>query len=111
MKRINDSYGHSAGNRALCRLADIFRFSCRSIDMAARYGGDEFSIILPETGAKEAGAVGRRICERLSNDREKPLLSVSVGVAVYPEDGTTIETLFQAADRALYKFKQSEKTH
>jgi diguanylate cyclase (GGDEF)-like protein/PAS domain S-box-containing protein len=109
MKRINDSHGHLAGNRALCRLADIFRFSCRSIDTAARYGGDEFAIILPETGAKEADAVGRRICERLSNDREKPLLSVSVGVAVYPEDGTTIETLFQAADGALYRMKQLEK--
>jgi diguanylate cyclase (GGDEF)-like protein/PAS domain S-box-containing protein len=110
MKRINDRHGHLAGNRALCRLADIFRFFCRSIDTAARYGGDEFAIILPETGAKDAEAAGRRICERLSNDREKPLLSVSVGVAVYPEDGTTIETLFQAADRALYKMKQLENT-
>ncbi len=90
MKRINDSHGHLTGNRALCRLADIFRFSCRSIDTAARYGGDEFAIILPETGAKEADAVGRRICERLSSDREEPTLSVSVGIAVYPEDGTTI---------------------
>jgi diguanylate cyclase (GGDEF)-like protein/PAS domain S-box-containing protein len=110
LKRINDSYGHLAGNQALCRLADIFRFSCRSIDTAARYGGDEFAIILPETGAKDADAVGRRICERLSNDHEKPLLSVSFGVAVYPEDGTTIEVLFQAADHALYQMKQLEQT-
>jgi diguanylate cyclase (GGDEF)-like protein/PAS domain S-box-containing protein len=107
MKRINDTYGHLAGNRALCRLADIFRFACRSIDTAARYGGDEFAIILPETTAAEADAVGRRICERLSADREEPTLSVSVGAAIYPEDGTTIEILFQAADRALYKMKQS----
>ena len=110
MKRINDSDGHLAGNRALCRVADIFRFSCRSIDTAARYGGDEFAIILPETSAKEADGVGRRICERLSNDCEEPQLSVSVGIAVYPEDGTTIETLLQAADRALYKMKQMQKT-
>ena len=108
MKRINDSHGHLAGNRALCRLADIFRFSCRSIDTAARYGGDEFAIILPETGAKEAGAVGRRICERLSSDCEEPKLSVSVGIAVYPEDGITIEALFHAADRALYKMKRKK---
>jgi len=108
MKRINDSHGHLAGNRALCRLADIFRFSCRSIDTPARYGRDEFATILPETGAKEADAFGRRICERLSNDCEKPLLSVSVGVAVYPEDGTTIETLLSAADRALYAMKEEE---
>jgi diguanylate cyclase (GGDEF)-like protein/PAS domain S-box-containing protein len=105
MKEINDRDGHLAGNRALCRLADLFRFSCRSIDTAARYGGDEFAIILPETGAKDAALVGLRICERLADDREEPLLSVSVGVAVYPEDGTTIETLLQAADRALYKMK------
>ena len=106
MKRINDSHGHLAGNRALCRVADIFRSSCRSIDTAARYGGDEFAIVLPETCAKEADAVGRRICEQLSNEREEPLLSASVGMAAYPGDGTTIESLFQAADRALYKMKQ-----
>jgi diguanylate cyclase (GGDEF)-like protein len=107
MKRINDSHGHLAGNRALCRLAEIFRSSCRSIDTAARYGGDEFAIVLPETRTREADAVGYRICERLSNDHEEPRLSVSVGLAVYPENGNSIETLFQAADRALYKMKQS----
>jgi diguanylate cyclase (GGDEF)-like protein/PAS domain S-box-containing protein len=110
MKRINDNYGHLAGNRALCRLADIFRFSCRSIDTAARYGGDEFAIILPETGFQEASAVGQRIRERLSNDREEPLLSVSVGIGIYPEDGSTIEALFHAADRALYKMKGRHAT-
>ena len=110
MKRINDSYGHLAGNRALCRLADIFRSSCRSIDTAARYGGDEFAMILPETTAKEADAVGRRICEHLTSDLEEPLLSVCVGIAVYPEDGITIETLLQAADRALYKMKELRKS-
>jgi diguanylate cyclase (GGDEF)-like protein/PAS domain S-box-containing protein len=109
MKQINDRYGHLAGNRALCRLADIFRFSCRSIDTAARYGGDEFAIVLPETVAKDAALVGKRICERLSSDREEPLLSVSIGMAVYPEDGATIDTLFQAADRALYEMKLLKK--
>jgi diguanylate cyclase (GGDEF)-like protein/PAS domain S-box-containing protein len=110
MKRINDSYGHLAGNRALCRMADIFRYSCRSIDTAARYGGDEFAIVLPETSAREAGAVGRRICDLLSADSETPPLSVSVGFAIYPEDGTSIETLFQAADRALYRMKKPDKS-
>jgi diguanylate cyclase (GGDEF)-like protein/PAS domain S-box-containing protein len=109
MKRINDVHGHLAGNRALCRLADILRFSSRSIDTAARYGGDEFAIILPETGTREAEAVAPRICERLSNEQETPALSVSVGGATYPDDGTTIESLFQAADRALYKMKQLVK--
>ena len=110
MKQINDSQDHLAGNRALCRLANIFRFFCRSIDTVAWYGGDEFAIILPETGAKDTDAVGRRICECLTNDRENQLLSVRVGTAVYPEDGTTTETLFQAADRALYKLKRLSRT-
>jgi diguanylate cyclase (GGDEF)-like protein/PAS domain S-box-containing protein len=110
MKRINDSHGHLAGNRALCRLADIFRTSCRSIDTAARYGGDEFAIVLPESGHQEANAVGRRVCERLSSDCEEPLLSVSFGIAVYPQDGATIDALLQAADRALYEMKQLKKT-
>jgi diguanylate cyclase (GGDEF)-like protein/PAS domain S-box-containing protein len=109
MKQINDSYGHLAGNRALCRLADIFRFSCRSIDTPARYGGDEFAIVLPETGVKDAMIVGKRICERLSSDSEEPVLSVSIGTAVYPEDGATIDSLFQSADRALYAMKQQKK--
>jgi diguanylate cyclase (GGDEF)-like protein len=99
-----------AVDRALCRMANIFRFFCRSIDTVAWYGGDEFAIILPETGAKDADAVGRRISDCLSNYRENPLLSVRVGTAVYPEDGTTIEALFQAADRALYKMKRLGKT-
>jgi diguanylate cyclase (GGDEF)-like protein len=109
MKRINDSHGHLAGNRALCRLADIFRSSCRSIDTAARYGGDEFAIVLPESGPIEASAVGSRVCERLSGDSEEPRLSVSVGIAVYPEDGASIDALLQAADRALYTMKHQKK--
>jgi diguanylate cyclase (GGDEF)-like protein/PAS domain S-box-containing protein len=109
MKQINDRYGHLAGNRALCRLADIFRSSSRSIDTAARYGGDEFAIVLPETGANEAGRVGLRICEQLANEHEKPPLTVSVGLAVYPEDGTTIENLLHKADRALYKMKHQDR--
>jgi diguanylate cyclase (GGDEF)-like protein/PAS domain S-box-containing protein len=110
MKQINDQHGHLTGNRALCRLADIFRFSCRSIDTAARYGGDEFAIVLPETAAKDAGLVGQRICESLANDHEEPTLSVGMGLAAYPEDGTTTEALLQAADRALYRMKHRQRT-
>jgi diguanylate cyclase (GGDEF)-like protein len=106
MKQINDRYGHLAGNRALSRLAHIFRFSCRSIDTAARHGDDKFAVILPMSGAKAADIVERRICERLSTDREQPRLSVSVGIAVYPEDGKTLDTLLQVADRALYNMRE-----
>jgi diguanylate cyclase (GGDEF)-like protein len=106
MKQINGRHGLLAGDRALCRLAHIFRFSCRLIDTVARYGDDKFAVILPESGAEAADIVERRICERLSIDREQPLLSVSVGFAVYPEDGKTLDTLFEAAICATDKMKE-----
>jgi diguanylate cyclase (GGDEF)-like protein/PAS domain S-box-containing protein len=109
MKQINDTHGHLAGNRALQRLANILRFSCRFIDTPARYGGDEFALILPETSTKEAGLAARRICECLAGDHEAPQLSVSVGVGIYPEDGPTVEALLQTADRALYKMKHRHR--
>lgn len=105
LKQINDHHGHLTGSRALCRLAEILRFCCRSIDTAARYGGDEFAIVLPETTAKDADLVARRICDCLVNDLEEPRLSVSVGMAVYPADGRTTEALLHAADMQLYKMK------
>jgi len=105
-KQTNTRHGTHARDRALCRLADILRLSCRSIDTAARYGDDKMAIILPECGAEAADAVERRICERLSMDREEPLLSVSVGIAAYPWDGKTPDALFQAAVRALHKKKE-----
>ena len=106
MDPINTCYGHRAGDRALSRLANIFRSSCRFIDTAARYGDDKIVIILPECGAKAADSVDRRISERLSMDREEPLLAVNVGIASYPEDGKTLDALFQAAVRALYEKKE-----
>jgi diguanylate cyclase (GGDEF)-like protein len=106
MRQINDGYGHPARDRALCRLAHIFRFYCRIIDTAARYGDDEIVIILPESGTQAADTVERRVCERLFADCEEPLLSVSVGIAVYPGDGKTLDALFEAAIRAVYNKKQ-----
>jgi diguanylate cyclase (GGDEF)-like protein len=106
MKQINDRHGHMAVNQALCRLLHIFRSSCRSIDTTARYGDDKFAVILPMSGSEAADIVGRRICERLFTDRQEPRLSVSVGIAVYPQDGKSRDALFQAADRALYKGKK-----
>jgi two-component system, cell cycle response regulator len=93
------------GSRALCRLAEIVADCCRSVDTAARHGGDEFALVLPETGPTAAALVGQRICELLAKDREVPQLSVSVGVAGYPSDAETIGTLLYAADRALYAMK------
>jgi diguanylate cyclase (GGDEF)-like protein/PAS domain S-box-containing protein len=106
LKVINDRFGHLGGDRALCRLAQILADCCRSIDTAARQGGDEFALVLPETGAAAATLVARRICELLAKDAEEPTLSVSVGVASYPRDADTIGTLLYAADRALYAMKE-----
>ena len=105
LKKINDRYGHLVGSRALCRLGDVLRATSRSIDTAARFGGDEFALILPETEVAEARLVGARIAERLAAESEKPGLTVSVGVAAYPADGDTVEALLGAADRVLYEAK------
>jgi diguanylate cyclase (GGDEF)-like protein len=105
LKEINDRFGHLTGNRALCRLAQILADCCRSVDTAARQGGDEFALVLPETGVAAATLVAQRICDLLLNDAEEPTLSVSVGVASYPKDADTIRTLLYAADMALYAMK------
>jgi diguanylate cyclase (GGDEF)-like protein len=106
LKRINDNYGHLVGSHAICRLADVLRIHCRAIDTAARYGGDEFALVLPEAGTDIAARVVSRIRERLSAEAEPPALSVSAGVAAFPEDGDTPEKLLGAADRALYGMKR-----
>jgi diguanylate cyclase (GGDEF)-like protein len=105
LKVINDRYGHLTGSRAIKRLGQVLRNSSRSMDTAARYGGDEFALVLPESGEREAHLAAARICERLSQDGQDPFISVSVGVAVYPVHGTSIEGLLGAADLELYKMK------
>jgi diguanylate cyclase (GGDEF)-like protein/PAS domain S-box-containing protein len=105
LKHINDQFGHAGGDRALCRLGQIMKDCSRSVDTAARHGGDEFGLVLPETGHAAASLVARRICELLGKEPEEPLLSASVGIAVYPEDADTIGTLLYAADKALYAMK------
>jgi diguanylate cyclase (GGDEF)-like protein len=106
LKKINDKYGHLMGSRAIKRLGFVLRNNSRAIDTPARYGGDEFALVLPETGPREAEQTATRICERLAQDGEEPLISVSVGQAVYPQDGTSIEQLLGAADLALYRMKR-----
>ena len=108
LKHINDRYSHQAGDRALCRLAQILKDCCRSVDTAARHGGDEFAVVLPETGIVAAALVARRICELLGRDAEEPVLSVSVGIAGYPKDAEAIGTLLYAADKALYAMKSQK---
>jgi diguanylate cyclase (GGDEF)-like protein len=105
LKTINDRYGHLVGSRALVRLGKILRNHSRAIDTPARYGGDEFALVLPEAPRDIALRVASRVRERLSAENEQPILSVSAGIASYPEDGDTAEKLLGAADRVLYRMK------
>lgn len=105
LKRINDELGHLIGSRALCRFADTLKATCRQTDTAARYGGDEFVAVLPDTTEEGAQLVITRLTDRLAEDNDKPELSMSAGVAMYPRDGGTPTTLLSAADRALYSVK------
>ena len=86
-------------------MADVLCICSRNIDTAARFGGDEFALILPETGATAANLVAQRVRNCLADDGREPKLSVSIGVAVYPKDGDSIDTLLGAADVSLYSAK------
>jgi diguanylate cyclase (GGDEF)-like protein len=105
LKAINDQFGHLTGSRALVRLGKVLANHSRTIDTPARYGGDEFALVLPEAGRDVATRVVGRIRERLAAEAEAPALSVSAGVAAFPEDGDTPEKLLGVADRALYGMK------
>jgi diguanylate cyclase (GGDEF)-like protein/PAS domain S-box-containing protein len=109
LKQINDSHGHITGSQALCRTADALTLFCRDIDTAARFGGDEFALLLPETGIEAARSVARRISSSIAEDGNGPRISVSVGVSVYPQHGENVESLVSAADAAMYAMKRERK--
>jgi diguanylate cyclase (GGDEF)-like protein len=112
LKRINDAYGHDAGNRLLQQLARCIRNELRHTDVSARYGGDEFIVLLPETPLKGAQDVAERIRVSVA---ESPLdaggarinSTVSIGIACYPADGRTLDAITARADRAMYAAKQA----
>lgn len=105
LKRINDTCGHRGGDRAILRVANTLRHSCRVTDMAARIGGDEFAVILPETDVTMARQFLARVHALLASHRRSGAVTVTAGIARYPHDGATAEHLLEAADRALYAEK------
>jgi len=109
LKKINDTYGHLVGSRAICRLADTLRMNIRAVDTAARYGGDEFVLVLPEAPENDARKVALRIHEVMLNDPEEPLVSASIGISTYRGEGARIEKLLSDADKDLYRHKSSRQ--
>jgi diguanylate cyclase (GGDEF)-like protein len=116
-KGVNDTHGHLAGSASLIEAADVIRRSARETDVVARFGGDEFALILPDTGSEGAAAVGDRVRERIDEHRflaHKGLdihLTVSVGVATLPDVAASAEELIRAADVAMYRVKEAGKNN
>jgi len=110
-KSINDTYGHQQADRVLRELADVFRSQVRDYDTVARYAGDEFFIILPQTTHRQAQETAERVKAAVSSYAPTALhdqvrISVSIGVVTFPGDAAEVDTLIAAADRAMYADKR-----
>jgi diguanylate cyclase (GGDEF)-like protein len=114
-KAVNDTHGHLSGSRALVEASGLIRGSARETDVVSRFGGDEFAIVLPDTGGEGAFAVGERVRDRvaahqfLADDGLNLHLTASVGVATHPDVAASAEELVSAADKAMYQVKDSGK--
>ncbi len=111
-KLVNDTFGHLFGDRVLTWTAELIRSTLRASDIPARYGGDEFAIILPETDSDEARRAAERILDAFRDhafvgEQRGPVpIGASIGVATFPADGRTATELIAAADQALYRVKR-----
>ncbi len=111
-KLFNDMHGHVKGDKVLVEVAAILTSLCREIDVVARFGGDEFAVILPETDAAETEILAARICEKMAAYRfesgkgRDECLALSIGIATYPHHTTDVRRIVQLADKALYEAKQ-----
>ena len=105
-KTYNDTCGHLEGDRLLKRLAEIFRANLRATEFICRYGGDEFSIILPQTDAAQAAVAGEKIRAMAAKEFLKAKVSISIGVAQF-QTGWGTEALIKQADELLYRSKKA----
>ena len=112
-KKVNDTYGHMVGSGVLKELGGLLKQSLREVDVVIRYGGDEYTIILVETGPEPAKRVGERIRRQieahpfLESDGHRIAVTASIGFACYPDDTTGMQELLSMADRAMYVGKAS----
>lgn len=114
-KNVNDAHGHLLGSRALVETAEVIRACSRESDIVARFGGDEFAVVLPDTGASGAWSVAQRIRERLAGHKFlvaeglEVRLTVSIGIATLPDSASSSDELIEAADAAMYRVKDRGK--
>jgi diguanylate cyclase (GGDEF)-like protein len=114
-KEHNDTYGHLSGNKILKSIVGIINKNIRIIDVLCRYGGDEFAVILPNTGIEDTGisSAAERIRKKVEQSqfifgkgKKKIKMSMSIGVAFYPQEAGSIKELISLADKAMYKAKK-----
>jgi diguanylate cyclase (GGDEF)-like protein len=117
-KRINDTYGHPTGDQALRALGECFTKNVRDTDCIARYGGDEFVMILPETGKPHAERIARKLIQTVENypfswksEEDALPLTLTVGIACYPSNADTAKDLMAFADQQLYKEKEGKRSN
>ncbi len=112
-KKFNDTFGHQSGDAVLRQVAQTLKKNVRATDIVCRYGGEEMSIILPNTGKDEALSTAQKICERVANrkfklsgDRETNV-TISLGVSTFPFDGNSASAIIEEADKRLYNAKHN----
>jgi len=109
-KKFNDTYGHVQGDKALKKISEILRRSCRKIDVLCRYGGEEFSLILPANNKKETIALGERIRKSIENKEIlKHNFTISIGISSFPQNSSNKKNMIAKADQALYQAKENGK--
>ena len=112
-KRFNDTFGHQSGDAVLRQVAQTLKRNVRTTDIVCRYGGEEMSIILPNTPKEEAFSTAQKICDRVANKKfrlfngKETNVTISLGVSTFPADGESAVDIIEAADKRLYNAKNN----